>query len=300
MFKTFLASSRSKGISFHKSIDLRVPDKLVGDAGRLRQVLTNLIGNAVKFSDKGTVRVAVALDGKNQAPGTARLLFTVSDEGIGIHRDRLQDVFEPFDQAGLSGHAKYGGTGLGLSISKKLVEMMDGEIWVESVIGEGATFSFTAVFGLAEEHTMPEHSAALSATPESGQLRILLAEDDLINRLYATELLGQLGHHVTEAHNGFEAIETLKAGNFDLVLMDVRMPGMTGQEALAAIRQGAAGPDNTRIMVVALTAYALKGDRECFLEEGMDDYLAKPLDHAELQRVLTIAMAKREMPRPQQ
>ncbi|MBI4961231.1 MAG: PAS domain S-box protein [Desulfovibrio sp.] len=293
MFMSFLVSARAKGLSFHKSIDLSVPDHLLGDCGRLRQVLTNLIGNAIKFSDTGTVRVSVALDGQPDTPGAVRLFFTVSDEGIGIDGDRLMDVFEPFDQAGLSSHAKYGGTGLGLSISRKLVEMMGGDIWAESVVGAGSTFSFTARFGLAESLPHARPRAVPGAPAESGQLLILLAEDDLINRLYAGELLEQLGHQVTVAQNGFEAIEKLRATDFDLVLMDVRMPGMNGHEALAAIRQGEAGPDKAQITVVALTAYALKSDRERLLEEGMDDYLSKPIDNEELDRVLAKAMARR-------
>jgi two-component system CheB/CheR fusion protein len=294
MFMSFLTSARAKGLSFHKAIDLSVPDHLVGDAGRLRQVLTNLIGNAIKFSDKGTVRVSVKIDGQDTSPESVRLHFTVSDEGIGIAADRLKDVFEPFEQAGLSSHAKYGGTGLGLSISRKLVDMMDGDIRAESVLGRGSTFSFSASFGLAEgtQHAHIKETSAAQAS--SGKLRILLAEDDLINRLYACELLEQLGHGVTVAHNGFEALEKLKTGDFDLVFMDVRMPGMTGREALAAIRQGEAGPDKARITVVALTAYALKSDRERLIEEGMDDYLSKPIDNDELDRVLAKAVARRE------
>ena len=286
MFTTFQMSARGKSLNFDHTFGPEVPNHLTGDLGRLRQVLTNLIGNAVKFTEKGAVRVSVELDRQPAASGSTRLVFTVKDDGIGIAKDRLEDVFEPFSQAGLSSHAEYGGTGLGLSISKSLAEMMGGKIWVESVVGEGSSFHFSAVFGLSEGPIPAEPQALPAASPASGQLRILLAEDDMINRIYVTTLLKRLGHQVEDAGTGREALEKLRAGDFDLVLMDMRMPDMGGQEALLAIRQGVAGQDKARVKVVALTAFALKGDKERLLELGMDDYLSKPIDNEELNRVL--------------
>ena len=312
-FKALSVIARDKGLKFYQAIDLDVPDHLVGDQGRLRQVLTNLIGNAIKFSEKGAIRVSVALapepaqeSAESTEPaepadrGLVRLVFKVKDDGLGIAKEHLKNVFEPFSQEGLSSHAKYGGTGLGLSISKSLVTMMNGEIWADSQPDKGSSFYFTASFPLAEEPDWAlapkdlEKAARPEAQPDvqpgQASLRVLLAEDDTINQLLAEELLRQRGHLATLAGNGRQALETLKNGDFDLVLMDVRMPDMDGEEAVRAIRRGEAGPDKARVPVVALTAHALKGDRERFLAAGMDDYLSKPIDTDELDRILARTM----------
>ena len=301
MFKAFQVGARDKGLCLYYAIDLAVPDRLVGDQGRLKQVLTNLIGNAIKFSEKGAVRVSVGLDAQQPAPGASdsvRLVFKVKDDGKGIAKDRLEEVFEAFSQGGLSSHAKYGGTGLGLSISKSLVTMMHGEIWADSMVGKGSSFYFRAVFGLARQQEPqapePQECPAPPVVPSApGRLRILLAEDDMVSRLLGEELLKQRGHAVMLAEDGRQAIETLKTEDFDLVLMDVRMPDMTGTEAVAAIRSGEAGEGKAQIPVVALTAHALKGDRERFMAAGMDGYLAKPIDTQELDRVLAGFLDKR-------
>ena len=290
MFGAFAVSAHGKGLNFFQAIDLAVPDNLMGDLGRLRQVLTNLIGNAIKFSDNGTVRVSVEVDRKTApapGPGAVRLLFKVKDDGIGIAKERLAEVFEAFNQGDLSSHAQYGGTGLGLSISKNLVAMMHGEIWADSAPSKGSSFYFTALFGLAKGRNRPNARDWPRAVPVR-ELRILLAEDDRINRLLGVELLTRRGHRVEVAGNGREVLEKLKAGKFDLVLMDVNMPGITGTEAVRAIRTGEAGQgqDKAGIPVVALTAHALTGDRERFLAAGMDGYLAKPINLEELDRML--------------
>jgi two-component system CheB/CheR fusion protein len=173
-----------------------------------------------------------------------------------------------------------------LSISKSLVEMMGGTIWADSKVGKGSTFYFTAVFGLAEELAQSEPERLPDAPSPSGALRILLAEDNTINQIFMVTLLKQQGHYVEVAENGFESITKLEAGDFDLVLMDELMPEMSGTEAIAAIRSGAAGPDKAGVKVVALTAQALKGDRERFLAAGMDDYLSKPFTMEDLASVI--------------
>ena len=282
------------------AVDPAVPRRVVGDQGRLRQILGNLVGNAVKFTHRGQVKLTVEPAG-DPGPDGVRLLFTISDSGIGIPGDKLDHIFESFVQVGSSAHMQYGGMGLGLSISKSLVEMMGGKITVASTLGKGSTFSFTAAFGLAGAHARPGTKVQPDARPAvqpappglCARLRILLAEDDLINQLMAVELLTQRGHQAEVAMNGRVAIEMLKAHDFDLVLMDVRMPDMDGLEAVRAIRQGAAGQGKARVPVVALTAYALKGDRERFLDAGMDDYISKPVDTQELDRVLAAVLAQR-------
>jgi CheY-like chemotaxis protein len=277
--------ARQKGLVLMHAIGPEVPDRLNGDSGRLRQVLTNLVGNAVKFTERGKVAVSVGVVGEDPRTGAVRLRFAVQDDGIGIDQDKLASVFDAFSQVGSSAHVKYGGTGLGLSISKSLVEMMGGEIGVESSPGRGSTFHFTAGFGLgAPEAARPERDAPRQDRRPPVKLKILVAEDNLVNQLLAVELLKQRGHDAVAAADGRAALEALRAGGFDLVLMDSRMPEMDGIEATRRIRAGEAGrPD---IPVVALTAHALAGDRERFLAAGMDDYLSKPIDLDKLDQVL--------------
>ncbi|MBF0481414.1 MAG: PAS domain S-box protein [Desulfovibrionaceae bacterium] len=278
-------NAESKNIGLFLGVDSKIPDILLGDPGRLRQVLTNLIGNAVKFTEKGKVLVSVSL-AEEPTASRVRVGFKIQDSGIGIPKDRLVKIFEPFSQAGASTHVIYGGTGLGLAISKNLAELMGGAIQAESVEGEGSTFIFTANFGLAAkpDQAKPEAQPITGSAPR--ELNILLAEDDEISRLLAVKLLQKQGHRVETAHNGRQAIEKLKAGNFNLVLMDVFMPDMDGIEAVRAIRRGEAGQDKTGVRIIALTAYALKGDRERCLAAGMDDYLSKPVKAEELYEML--------------
>jgi two-component system CheB/CheR fusion protein len=278
--------ARNKGLDFRHTIAPDAPDRLFGDKGRLGQVLTNLVGNAIKFTEKGRVRLSVEPAPEAGPAQTVRFLFRVRDDGIGIPAQRLDEIFEPFSQVVKSGPAAGGGTGLGLSISKSLVGMMAGRIWVESTPGKGSTFGFTAQFALDSEN---EGCGPVAHPPLPGirsGLAILLAEDEPINRRVAVELLQLRGHTVATAQTGGEVLAKLREAPFDLVLMDVRMPHMDGMEAVRAIRRGEAGADKAGIPVVALTAYALKNDRERFLAAGMDDYLAKPLDLDELDRIL--------------
>ena len=276
-------NAKSKGISILHGIDYEVPAHLVGDSGRLRQVLMNLIGNAVKFSERGMVIVSVSLAGQ-LSPDSASLRFTVKDEGVGIAADKLEQVFEPFSQVGGSAHAKYGGTGLGLTISKNLAELMGGTIRAESVEGRGSTFFFTARFGRVAETVQPATSPGATARMQRRPLKILVVEDNLVNQILANELLRERGHAVVQARDGKEALHTLRNETFDLVLMDVLMPVMDGEEATRRIRNGEAGDPG--VPIVALTAHALKGDREKFLAAGMDAYLAKPIKTEELEDVL--------------
>jgi two-component system CheB/CheR fusion protein len=213
----------------------------------------------------------------------------VRDQGIGIPPDKLATVFQAFSQVGDSAHVKYGGTGLGLAISKQLVEMMDGRIWAESVEGRGSTFYFTATFGLGQEQAVPVPADRLARPRPGKRLKVLLAEDNLVNRIMVMELLQECGHEVYTTENGRQVLEQLATGPFDLVLMDLRMPVMDGLEATRRIRQGEGGQPG--VPIVALTAHGLPGDRERFLQEGLDGYLAKPLNIDELDQVLARIMA---------
>ena len=283
-----LASEKS--LTLLHSVDHEVPEALIGDSGRLRQVLTNLVGNAVKFSHRGRVLISVALAGEDD--NRVSLRFTVRDEGIGIPPDKLERIFEPFTQVGTSAHATYGGTGLGLAISKNLVEIMGGEIWAQSEEGRGSTFFCTARFGLVREAAWPRPAPGRHRHNLGEPLNILVVEDNPVNRIMVTDYLRNLlGHVVAEAGDGREALGKLAGENFDLVLMDVRMPVMDGVEATRRIRNGEAG--DPAIPIIALTAYALKGEQQRLLATGMDDYLAKPLDLDALGRALHTVMERR-------
>lgn len=281
---TLAVSAQDKGLRFVHAVDGDIPMRLVGDSARLRQVITNLVGNAVKFTHKGLITLSVRqADEAVDQPGGVRLLFRVCDSGIGIPQDKLAGIFESFTQVNSPEMANSEGTGLGLAISRHYVELMGGRIWAESEPGTGSTFFFTAVFGQSEEEAEP----AGDPKPLSPQIRpckVLLAEDNEINRLVAMDLLKMRGHTVKAVKNGLEALEALRQEPFTLVLMDMRMPGMDGIEATRRVRAGEAG--NPRVPIVALTAYALEGDRERFLAAGMDDYLSKPIDMEELDRVI--------------
>jgi PAS domain S-box-containing protein len=275
-----------KGLALETSVDPDIPPILLGDQGRLRQVLFNLAGNAVKFTSQGRVRIeAIRLPaGEDEV----LLFFSVSDTGIGIPEDAQELIFEPFQQLDGSLTRKYGGAGLGLGIVLRLVEAMHGYICVESKLGEGTEFQFTVRFKRAQLSAPTLDVRPLIAV-RVAQRRILLVEDDPVNLLALRRLLERLGHEAVCATNGIEALEALSQGSFDCVLMDIQMPVMDGIEATAAIR-GAELSELRDIPIVALTAHAMRGDKERFLEAGMTAYLSKPVDvnqlAATLERVL--------------
>jgi signal transduction histidine kinase/ligand-binding sensor domain-containing protein/ActR/RegA family two-component response regulator len=280
----FALSLQAKNLSYSVHVDASVRDSLVGDPDRLRQVLLNLVGNAVKFTHEGGVSVRVSAE---PLEGEAALLhFAVSDTGIGIEAAKQSVIFEAFRQADGSTTRKYGGTGLGLAICSRLTQLMGGTIWVESEPGRGSTFHFTARFGLAASDgsmrdDLRSMAQALAAQPPAAVLRILLAEDNLINQRLATRLLEKRGHRVAVTATGQGALDMLERESFDLVLMDVQMPDMDGLEATARIREREAGTGR-HTPIVALTAHTMKGDRERCLAAGMDAYITKPVDAAEL------------------
>jgi len=263
-------------------VDADVPEVLVGDPDRLNQVLLNLVGNAVKFTHSGSVAVRVR---RTAVADGVMLHLEVQDSGIGIPADKCKVIFDSFRQADGSTTRKYGGTGLGLAICTRLAKLMNGEIWVESELGKGSTFHFTARFQAAPAGGMSRQlrtlAAAVSLEQHPVRLRILLAEDNAVNQRLATRLLEKRGHSVTVAATGREALAALENATFDLVLMDVQMPDMDGLEATAAIRAREAGLGR-RIPIIALTAHTMKGDRERCLAAGMDGYVAKPVIAAEL------------------
>ncbi|MBI2963908.1 MAG: response regulator [Deltaproteobacteria bacterium] len=367
--KPLALRAREKGLNLYQAIAADLPDRLVGDAGRLGQVLTNLIGNAVKFTERGDVAVEVAkcetrddggatgnADAALRAPHSVsriphpamELCFSVRDTGIGIPAEKQAAIFDAFEQVDGSTTRRYGGTGLGLAISKQLVALMGGRIWVESEPGRGSTFSFTALFGIAEGHSLespppaqrgqgglvepasrhPQLEFPLAPRSRRGEaergdvaqgkgnsLRVLLAEDNTVNRQLVVRLLEKRGHTVAVASNGRDAVAVFERERFDLVLMDLQMPEMDGFEATAAIRAREAAVSRTpsavgpaasaqgsepaspaltghssllpgHLPIIALTAYAMKGDEARCLAAGMDAYIAKPIEAKHLFAVI--------------
>ncbi len=278
-----------KGLSLSSEIAPDVPRFLLGDPIRLKQVLLNLIGNAVKFTHHGQIKVRVRMEGMQD--GKALLKFSVTDSGIGIPPEKQKVIFGAFSQADASTTRKFGGTGLGLAICSRVAQFMGGTVWVESETGKGSTFHFTAALETANGPS-PKLTEAVVANhvPErSRKLKILLAEDNLINQKLAVCLLEKLGHEVAVAETGLEVLAKLEEHAFDLVFMDVQMPEMDGFTTTAAVRVQEEGA-NARIPIIAMTAHAMKGDRERCLEAGMDDYVSKPIHsdaiNAAIKRVL--------------
>ncbi|MFH1033005.1 MAG: PAS domain-containing protein [Pseudomonadota bacterium] len=294
VFSTQAQHARDKGLALLCVVRPEVPDALVGDIGRLRQVLLNLISNSIKFTEQGEINVQVGL--ATRTPEEVLLRVAVSDTGIGIAPDKMREIFEPFSQADASTTRRYGGTGLGLTISRQLVEMMGGEMELESEPGQGSTFVFSARLGLdqhAGQHA-DQGPAALGPAPPpasgedtgpAGGLNILLAEDNLVNQKLAVILLQRRGHRVTVAGTGRQALEALERQDFDLVLMDVEMPEMDGLAATRAIRQRE-GRTGGHIPIIAMTAHAMAEHRESCLAAGMDDYVSKPLEPKRLFEVI--------------
>jgi len=311
---SFAACAHAKGLSIACNVHPDVPDRLVGDVHRLQQIITNLVGNAIKFTDKGSVVVRVNMDA---LPDVAACLhIVVTDTGIGIAPDKHQIIFEAFSQADCSTSRKYGGTGLGLAISSRLVEMMGGTIWVESDLGSGSAFHFTVRFGIqqGEPHeTVRGHPPAHSDVVENAArqddllrqnscvaksqdpkrpLRILLSEDDDVSRLLVMRMLEKQGHKVVAACNGMEALAVYDQEELDLIIMDAEMPIVNGFEATAAIREREKQSGN-HVPILALTAHAMKTDRDQCLICGMDDYVAKPVSIRELLAVLDRLMPEK-------
>jgi PAS domain S-box-containing protein len=277
--------AQEKGLALVCEIAPNVPTDLIGDPTRLRQVLLNLLGNAIKFTESGEVALRVTPDGDSSVPGVLR--FTISDTGIGIAGEKLDTVFERFTQADSSTTRRFGGSGLGLTISKRLVELMGGRIWVESAVDKGSVFSFTAPLDLWAEATRRAADAVgTGLEPPLPALRILLAEDSPDNRLITVAYLEDTPYRVEIAETGAIACEMFAAGHYDLVLMDRQMPVMDGLTATRTIRAWEQANDRPPTPIIALTASALKGDREKCMAAGCTAFLTKPIKQEVLLRAI--------------
>ncbi|HEX4647261.1 MAG TPA: ATP-binding protein, partial [Steroidobacteraceae bacterium] len=284
--KPLAVAAKSKGLKLAWEIAPGTPPALLGDPMRLRQILVNLAGNAIKFTPQGAVTLRVLPESNTDGGLCCR--FSVQDTGIGVPAERQAAIFTPFRQGDASTARRHGGSGLGLAISARLVELMGGRIWLESQPGEGSTFHFTLRFEAAEGAPLAARAAAaserVSLAAESGGTRpltVLLVEDNAVNRRLAEIVLTRRGHAVMAVDNGPDAVRAVRERYFDLVLMDLQLPGMDGLAATRAIR-AAEAIGGGHLPVLALTAHALPGVREQCLEAGMDGYLTKPLRPAEL------------------
>jgi PAS domain S-box-containing protein len=293
--------ARAKNLQVNFHIAPEVPSTLIGDPQKIRQILTHLIGNGVKFTEQGEVKVEVTA--KPGSAGKCQCRFIVNDTGIGIPKDKLPDLFRRFHQVDSSTTRNYGGIGLGLATSRRLCELMGGSLAVTSEVGKGTQFSFILELGCAEDRIPVKESAparkgcgtgryrpAIAAKPIVNQdvlRRVLLVDDGLINLKVAGIWLQKLGHSVVTALDGEKAVEAFQVGHFDLILMDVQMPVLDGLEATRLIRQiERQRLTNGPTPIVAMTAHAMTGYRECCLEAGMNDYITKPIRREHLQLVL--------------
>ena len=275
----FMPQARARGIDLRLHTDTRLPHWLSGDAARLRQVLVNLLGNAIKFTEQGSISVEVSV--QNVDAHRACFDIAVRDTGVGMAPDVVTGLFAPFYQGDSSVTRRFGGTGLGLSITRGLVDLMDGQVTVESALGVGSTFTVRLCLPLPE--ALPQQrDVPVPAEMLASDVRILVVDDALINQKVALQMLGRIGLQAVAVGNGDEAVRLLAREHFDLVLMDCQMPVMDGFAATRLIRSGIAGEPNRHIPVVAMTANALSGDRERCLQAGMDDYLPKPVALDEL------------------
>jgi signal transduction histidine kinase len=267
------AQAGLRGIAVSFEVEPGIPEALEGDAGRVRQVALNLVGNAVKFTERGSVTVRLCPDGGRSAR------IEIADTGVGIPADKISRLFEQFTQVDASTTRRFGGTGLGLAISRRLVQLMNGTIGVESVEGQGSTFWFTLPLPAnavrLEDGRREAVAAPAPAARSGGGARVLVAEDNVVNQMLARRLLERAGCTVDVVSNGREAVERTREFTYDLVLMDCHMPEMDGFSATRAIRERV--PRGQGLPIVALTASALVSNREACIEAGMDDFLAKPI-----------------------
>jgi PAS domain S-box-containing protein len=288
--KALMPRAYKKSIALVSELHADLPRRVIGDPVRIRQVITNLCDNAIKFTSHGSVTVAV--EAKPVSSGLLEIQIAIRDTGIGIAPEKQLGVFEAFNQADTSTTREFGGTGLGLTICTRLVQLMGGRIWLESVMGQGSTFRFTVQVQAPTDHVRPatgENESAVNL-PAHPALQILLVEDHPINQMLATTLLQKWGHTVVLAKNGQESVDLFPTRSWDVVLMDMQMPVLGGLDATRLIRaiEGA----GERTPIIAMTANAMESDREACLQAGMDDYLAKPFNANELQAMLTRYSAK--------
>ena len=287
----FRANAESRGLTITLHLGAEVPDGVVGDAPRLKQVLLNLLGNGVKFTERGGITLNLTLlpPAPGQADQAVHVRFAVSDSGIGIPAAALEEVFQPFHQVDSTRSRLRGGTGLGLAISQRIIEALGGHIEAESRIGVGSVFRFDLVLPLAPQVPLPSHDSDFGGLDMAAQMTgvVLLVEDNIVNRMIGAEMLKSFGVEVMEAEDGAQALTLLQSQRVDLVLMDIQMPVLDGYAATRALRERESRLRLPRVPIVALTANAFDEDAVQSLAAGMDAHLAKPYSRAQLRELLT-------------
>ncbi len=286
IYQLFRPVAEEKGLDFRLTIDPDIPKYVITDPIRIQQVASNLLGNAMKFSDAGVVTIDVRVVYKSSTH--VRLLLSISDQGIGMDDDNVTRLFDPFEQASSGYQRTHQGAGLGLAITKKIVELMNGSIAIDSEEGQGTTVYVSLPFDIA--HELPKAKQGSSVAASHTSLRCLVVEDDAMSRFIAQKHLEYWGHTATCVDDGRKALEELSRNKFDVILMDIQMPEMDGVEATKRIRAGQAGEENKNIKIIALTAYVMRGDKEKFLATGADAYISKPLDRDTLANILARLM----------
>jgi two-component system, sensor histidine kinase and response regulator len=302
LLRSLALLAHQKGLELNVYIAPDVPTNLIGDPIRLGQVLINLVGNAIKFTEHGEISMNVSLE--SLTIDRVCLQFSVRDTWIGIPLDKQGGLFQEFQQAHTTGQVLYGGTGLGLAVSRSVVTLMGGAIGLESQPGKGTTITFTAHFALAPYSQLAvasgSHTPASTVTPPipamsagSLSLKILLAEDNLVNQRVAMTMLGKMGHRVTLATNGQKALEQWRQSDFDLILMDVQMPEMSGLEATTQIRREEA--IGAHVPIIAMTASAMNEERDRCLAAGMDNFISKPVSYNVIEQVIAATLGHKEL-----
>lgn len=282
--KLFTYLAENKGLDFQINIDNNLPNEIIVDKGRLMQVLSNLIGNAIKFTESGKIHVSVSK--VKDIGNKVKLLFSIKDTGIGIKEEDIPRLFNYFTQLDISTTKKFQGTGLGLAISKNIIELMGGEIFVESQYGKGSTFYFTCLVDTANDSKEASNIQKIFVDNKPcPEIRILQVEDDMISQRFMNQLCKHAGWKVKIASNGLEALDILEDENFDIILMDIQMPDMSGIEVTKIIREKEK-LTGKHITIIATTAYAMGGDRDICINIGMDDYIPKPIEVMKLKEVI--------------
>ncbi|MEY3218907.1 MAG: hypothetical protein RIT27_264 [Pseudomonadota bacterium] len=297
--KLFTSPANSKELELKTSISPEIPSHLLGDPVRLRQIVSNLLNNALKFTSQGYIAIHVS-PCRAKRDNYFGLHFSIIDTGIGISEDKLELIFAPFSQADSSTTRHFGGTGLGLTISSRLIDLMNGRIWVESCLGKGSTFHFTIELEMLDDESLQSLQNQKNETQfyqisavsnDQKTYRILLVEDNIFNQKVATILLKKMGYVVEVANDGLEAINALETKDYDVVLMDMQMPNIDGLEATQRIRAKNSSVRNPQIPIIAMTANAMQGDKERCLQSGMNDYISKPINVDDLQAILRKTLA---------
>ncbi len=284
IYKLLDIKAKGKGIRLVTSIDKRIPDELFGDYIRLKQIIINLSNNAIKYTKEGSV--TIQLDLISSKSNSCKIKFSIIDTGIGISEENKMKLFKAFSQIDSSTTRKYGGTGLGLAIAKNLCALMNGEIGVESEVGKGSIFWFTAEIDFSKNLISNLKQKANVLTEKQRPLNILLVEDNLLNQKFAVATLKKEGHSIKIAENGKIAVDLFKQNNYDLILMDIQMPVMDGIDATISIREYEKKYNKKFVKIVAITAYVVENDRNLCIDSGMNEYIAKPYKPKELVSII--------------